>query len=221
MACVPSHPFFGNRSWGNELAPLFRLMDEPSFPFGQFNARLQPNFSFTPRFDVREVGDKYELRGELPGVEAENLHVEFSDEKTLIIRGQVDKEQTSGTDKAVEAAPTDDKVADDNESTYSTGSYQKPSVEGEEDEVAATPAESTPETAEAPAEAQPETKEAEPAQEQARYWLHERSTGTFQRTFNFSSRIDQEAVTASLKNGILSVVVPKLAAPAAKRITVE
>jgi HSP20 family molecular chaperone IbpA len=54
-----------------------------------------------------------------------------------------------------------------------------------------------------------------------RYWTWERSVGQFQRSFSFPSRVDQDAVKASLKNGILSVVIPKASADVSKRITVE
>lgn len=54
------------------------------------------------------------------------------------------------------------------------------------------------------------------------YWVSERSVGEFSRSFAFPSRVDQEHVKASLKNGILSVTVPKLQkAAASKRITIE
>jgi HSP20 family molecular chaperone IbpA len=56
---------------------------------------------------------------------------------------------------------------------------------------------------------------------QHRFWATERATGEFQRTFSFPTRVDQDAVKASLKNGVLSVVVPKATASAAKKITVE
>lgn len=56
---------------------------------------------------------------------------------------------------------------------------------------------------------------------QHRFWASERVTGEFQRTFSFPTRVDQNAVKASLKNGILSVVVPKATASVAKKITVE
>jgi HSP20 family molecular chaperone IbpA len=54
-----------------------------------------------------------------------------------------------------------------------------------------------------------------------RFWASERSVGEFQRTFNFPGRIDQDAVKANLKNGILSVLVPKATTTAAKKITIE
>jgi Molecular chaperone (small heat shock protein) len=55
----------------------------------------------------------------------------------------------------------------------------------------------------------------------AKYWVSERSIGEFNRTFAFPTRVNQDHVKASLKNGILSVVVPKASAPSSKKITVE
>lgn len=43
-----------------------------------------------------------------------------------------------------------------------------------------------------------------------RYWVSERSVGEFQRTFAFPAKVDRERIKANLKNGILTVVVPKL-----------
>ncbi|OOF97603.1 hypothetical protein ASPCADRAFT_206396 [Aspergillus carbonarius ITEM 5010] len=53
------------------------------------------------------------------------------------------------------------------------------------------------------------------------YWHSERSIGEFHRTFSFPTRVSQDDVKASLKNGILSLFVPKAAAPVAKKITIE
>ncbi|KAJ5998419.1 30 kDa heat shock protein [Penicillium sp. IBT 35674x] len=55
----------------------------------------------------------------------------------------------------------------------------------------------------------------------ARYWASERTIGEFQRTFSFSTRVDQDAVTASLKGGVLSIVLPKAKAHAPKKITIQ
>lgn len=54
-----------------------------------------------------------------------------------------------------------------------------------------------------------------------KYWVTERSVGEFHRSFNFPSRVDQDGVKASLKNGVLSVVVPKAAPPTSRRINIE
>lgn len=53
------------------------------------------------------------------------------------------------------------------------------------------------------------------------FWASERVVGEFQRTFTFAQRVNQDAVKASLKNGILSITVPKAAAPTSKKITIE
>lgn len=53
------------------------------------------------------------------------------------------------------------------------------------------------------------------------YWASERTVGEFSRTFSFPNRVDQENVKASLKNGVLSVLVPKASASATKKITIE
>lgn len=53
------------------------------------------------------------------------------------------------------------------------------------------------------------------------YWASERSVGEFSRTFTFANRVDQDAVKATLKNGILSIVVPKATSAGTKKITIE
>ncbi|KAL4879301.1 30 kDa heat shock protein [Aspergillus karnatakaensis] len=57
--------------------------------------------------------------------------------------------------------------------------------------------------------------------EKPRFWVSERSVGEFQRTFNFPTRVAQDDVKASLKDGILSVVVPKAAAPTSRKISIQ
>ncbi|PLB35215.1 Hsp20/alpha crystallin family protein [Aspergillus candidus] len=54
-----------------------------------------------------------------------------------------------------------------------------------------------------------------------RFWVNERSVGEFHRSFNFPNRVDQDNVKASLKHGVLSIVVPKATASGSKKITIE
>jgi len=42
------------------------------------------------------------------------------------------------------------------------------------------------------------------------YWVTERSVGEFARSFSFPNPVDHDNVKASMKNGILSIVVPKM-----------
>jgi HSP20 family protein len=49
----------------------------------------------------------------------------------------------------------------------------------------------------------------------------ERGHGSFRRTFEFTEKIDAEQVTADLTDGVLTISVPKLAQPPARRIEVR
>lgn len=237
------HPFAGGNSGFGDIAPIIRIVDDATrvfenFPFGAPSRRQsRPHQQIRePRFDVREVDDAYELRGELPGVESKNLDVEFTDANTLVIRGRVETEHTAGTHpEAAQAEPAatpavDNKGAADVSETASvhsndsTSSYVKPTVEdeeitGESNTVVAN--EKSPTATSTTEKAAPEQEQQQPEQATPQYWLHERSTGTFERTFAFAARVDHDGVTASLRNGILNVTVPKAPEPAARRITVQ
>lgn len=52
--------------------------------------------------------------------------------------------------------------------------------------------------------------ERESASEQGSWRVSERSVGEFRRTFSFPTPVDQEHAHARLKNGILSLEIPKL-----------
>lgn len=202
------------------------------------NARQQNFQVYQPRFDVKENEGGYELRGELPGVDAENISIEFTDPQTLVIRGRTERERPEGhspvdatsaaqilTQSEQQQTTQDD--ASDSASMVSDSSYQRPSVadvdaQGNEvntpsSEVSATNAEA--ESSKQAAEHQQQQEHPEPAKE--RYWVSERSVGEFARTFAFPGRIDQENVTANLTNGILNIVVPRAAAPEARRINIR
>jgi len=167
--------------------------------------------AFKPKFDVRELKDSYELYGELPGIEQKDLDIQWSDAQTLAIKGRVETRSEQGQKPAeTPAVPEVDEEEEDSD-------YHKPSVEDDftDDETSTTASKPS----EKPAE---EAKQVQkPAEETARYWLSERSVGQFSRTFTFPGRVDQDAVKASLKNGILSVVVPKAKIPEPRRINIE
>ena len=182
---------------------------------------------------MRELGQEYQLQGELPGIEQKDLDIEFVDERTLVIRGRSVREEqeerssdnvTAPAAEAQKAVAAEETGADDNVSEKSAN-YQKASVEDEGyvdagaesseqggKTVAATEANRSAEVA--------ETKKpnVEPA---FKYWVSERSIGEFERRFSFPGRVNQGEVKASLKNGILSVVVPKIVAKEARRIEIQ
>ena len=208
------------------FAPFFRDFDS-LFPSDAFMVRSQNPRPFTPRFDVQEAPAAYELYGELPGIKQEDIDIEFVDANTLVIKGKTAREANRTHDidvkgKGAEAPSSPKAVAADNASETSS-SYHKATVEdeyvdaGAEREGSATTA-----TEGAPTPASNEVATASPKGEQPghRYWVSERSVGQFQRTFSFPGKVDQEAVKASLKNGILSIIVPK-AAKQERKIAIE
>ena len=231
MAFFPRQ-FYHPQTTTTSFTPLFRLLDD----FDTYSRQCNPGASdtrrtcatqFQPKFDVREVGDAYELHGELPGVSKENVQIEFTEPQTLVIRGKVERTYTAGT------SPNETPVADEDtnmtsaatetDDTQSRHSHQA-TVEDEDESDAH---ESGFEEIENPekqqvqkiAEEKPVEKK-QPA-DQAKYWLTERSVGQFSRSFNFPSRVDQDTVTASFQDGILSVTVPKAKKHESRRITVN
>lgn len=54
-----------------------------------------------------------------------------------------------------------------------------------------------------------------------RYWLSERSVGEFHRNFAFPGYVDQDKVKVSLKDGILSLAVPKVTTSGTKKVNTK
>lgn len=208
--------FFPHFTPPADFSPFFRLLDA-SDPFTQ----IQPSKrSFTPRFDVREAASAYELQGELPGIKQEDIEIEFADANTLVIKGSSERSTTKSNvedkGKAIEQINTT--ANDDAVSEHSSTSYRRPSVEDEYVDAGKESANASPSSATIKANPVAEAPKAD--EPQHKYWLSERHVGHFERRFSFPGKVDQDAVNASLKNGILSIVVPK-AAKQEKKIAIQ
>jgi len=169
----------------NEFPRLFSALDDPFFstPISSLISlrpgvtKNDPNNdavqrpSFRPSFDVRETDKEFLLDGELPGLDKDNLEIEFINLQTLRIKGHVERSLK-----------------------FDAPENQKEIAQSED----ASPKEAT--------------KEIEPASSKSRtvYSSVERLVGDFSRTFKFPSQVDTTKVTAALKNGVLSIRVPKL-----------
>ncbi|MCJ1230570.1 hypothetical protein MMC12_007244 [Toensbergia leucococca] len=204
----------------NDFAPLFHLLDDYDVHRSTSTASSSIR-AFQPKFDVREVNNTYELDGELPGVNQSDINIEFSDTHTLTIKGRSEREvsratstnaTTNGTFSAERVTDADSRAASPSHRT---------TVEDEQaaDNLAAPISDDYTTPAVATEVASPKKKN--PDRPGYKSWISERSVGEFHRSFRFPKRVDQDAVTASLKNGILSVTVPKAIVKAAKRIQVE
>jgi HSP20 family molecular chaperone IbpA len=205
------------------FAPLFRLLDDFDSYRGQqgsqqHNGKHQRSLpTFQPRFDVREVKDAFELHGELPGMQKENVEIEFTDPHTMMIRGRIERTYQSGTPPAglVEDTEMSGAITVQGEEPKKDHSH-KATVE---DEAAAETPTSSPEAPAADVVKQDKKKDA--PKDGAKYWVSERSIGEFSRTFTFPGHIDQHRVNASLKDGVLSVIVPKAKKPEAHRVAIN
>jgi HSP20 family protein len=193
-------PFFPQRALYPEAAlyQVLASLDESQPKACQPRCRPEP--SFTPRFDVAEIETAYELYGELPGIEQNQIEIEFTDAQTLVIKGK--------TERNAHATPASqpEEVKEKEVDTGSEKSYSA-TVEDEYDETDAPIA--TPATTTADTVANERATAADTQTPKPKYWISERKVGEFARSFSFAQRIDQDGVQASLKNGILTVVVPK------------
>ncbi|CRG88418.1 hypothetical protein PISL3812_05448 [Talaromyces islandicus] len=180
-----------------DFAPIFRLLDDYDVHRSTRGSHSISNFS--PRFDVRETKDAYLLDGEVPGINQQDVDIEFSDSQTLAIKGRVVREyhnnDNSDDNNSRASSPKPATVEDAPEEGQAAQAVEKTASKTDVSKSAAAP--------------------------QHKFWVSERSVGEFHRTFSFPTRVDQDAVKASLRNGILSVVVPKASRQAARKITIE
>lgn len=188
---------------------LFRLLED----FDNYSRDVAPRSArrgqqatqwFNPRFDVRETENSFELHGELAGIEKDNVNIEFTEPQTMVVKGRIERSYSSGTATPV-AEEEHDTVVSDKEShkaTVTDEAEESATQKGKEVEKA-------------------EKKEVgRPAPPRERYWHQERTVGSFQRTFQFPTRVDETGVKAKIENGILHVTVPKAPKHESRRITI-
>ena len=149
------------------------------------------NNLYIPRADVSETKKDYRIEAEVPGYSKEDISIEFTDGTTLQISGKTSHRTSTGD-----------------------GPSASTTVEEVPDESAATPTESKEVTQQGKQVSQASSQE-------PTYHVTEISTGSFSRSFVLPSNIDPSAVQASLNNGILSVLVPKITNAETRRIAIQ
>ncbi len=211
MSLFPAFP-------SSEFGPLFRLLDDYETHRGTRGSggqgALQTMRAFQPKFDVRETKDTYELHGELPGVDQRDIQIEFVDPHTLVIKGRIQREYHSDG-----AQPQGRITGEANEQEQNQNQQShKATVEDDAEESGKGKSGEQQVTKQDQGQKQVQKQGNE---SRAKYWVSERSVGEFHRSFGFPTRVDQDNVKASLKNGILNITVPKAPAHQAKRINIE
>ncbi|KAI5810253.1 small heat shock protein [Peziza echinospora] len=150
--------------------------------------------AFSPNFDVHETPKEYVLEGELPGLDKKNLSIEFTDTNTLVVRGKIERSFQAGTPPkgAIEGASM-------------KGAIKESGEKKESKEV----------------NVEKNKRKSEEEEEAVKYWVSERTVGSFQRSFSFPGEINQDGVKASLDNGIVKITVPKKEKRGTKRVEVQ
>ncbi|KAG6028718.1 hypothetical protein E4U41_000599 [Claviceps citrina] len=202
----------------SSFTPLFRLLDDFDNYSRQTGGTQQQGGSkragagfWQPKFDVRETAENYELHGELPGMTKDHVQIEFVDPQSLVVRGRAERSYTSGTPPAGLIGQSNEKAAI-TEGGESGSASHKATVEDAGEGGKGQSADSG---------KQVEKSDKKHPDQGVKYWLSERSVGEFSRTFNFPSPVNQDAVSASFKDGILNILVPKAKKQGTRRVAIE
>jgi HSP20 family molecular chaperone IbpA len=172
---------------------MFRIMDEYDRVARELTRGASQTLrGFQPKFDVKETKESYELHGEIPGVEQKDIEITWQDSNTLSISGHVEHRVER---KQGSVEEEEDKS-------------KQPTVEDEKEPETSVIATGSKEVQKKP-------------EDEGRYWITERSVGEYHRSFSFPSPVDHDNVKATLKNGVLTVVVPKARRMEPKRINIE
>jgi len=209
------------------FTPLFRLLHD----FDSYSRSNQPEGGrrkssqlplVNPKFDIHETPTSFELHGELPGIQRQNVNIEFTDGQTIMIHGRIERAYSAGTPPSapLDAAKSGGAITEAGEDHASS---HKATVEDEADEEVKEKGRdrgSDGNTAQV-AHHHGAQARARNQQPQEKYWVTERTVGEFSRSFTFPTLVDHDAVSARLDNGILNITVPKAKKRETRRIAVN
>ncbi|OBT40538.1 hypothetical protein VE00_09016 [Pseudogymnoascus sp. WSF 3629] len=144
--------------------------------------------AFNPLFDLIELRDHFSLCGELPGVQHDDVEIEFINPHTITVRGRSRRSYSfrtplsrlMGTAKAIE--PRDAESLESYEIVKERILENKPDVDA---------------------------PEPLPAEAVNRYWISERGDRNFSRSFTFHVQVNHDDVQAYMMNGLLTITIPK------------
>jgi HSP20 family protein len=189
--------------------PMYRgegsLLDSlDDHPFLNFNSSFfrDANISRTNRANVSETETEYRVEVEVPGYQKSEINIEFgNDGRSVTISGRSEKSYEEGPSDQEGSKPHGVTVEEVSEESDKSAA-KKPS--GKESTAVA----ETNKNKEVGAPAAP------------KYWISERTIGSFSRTFSFKAALDPEKATASLEHGVLNVVIPKATKSTTKKISI-
>lgn len=128
FSTAPKMAFFQRNFYPEtSFTPLFRLLQDfddysRQTNGGSASGRRTGITPWQPKFDVRETDAAYELHGELPGMNKENVNIEFTDSQTLVVHGRVERTYTAGEKDKKPPKPT---VEDEDAAAGKSGEVSK------------------------------------------------------------------------------------------------
>jgi HSP20 family molecular chaperone IbpA len=188
------------------FTPLFQLLEDFDSYSRQFDSGHSHGIrrKFNPNFDLRELPDSYHLHGELPGIERGDVEMEFTGPQSLTIHGHSERSYTSGKPAAgfIERFPTGGAITEGSEDSTA----QEVPRHEEATETEADTAVTHSEKAQQPLE---------------KYWVLNEATGSSPGLSTSLSVSNRTRVQASMKNGILSVILPKAPTHGGRKISIS
>jgi HSP20 family molecular chaperone IbpA len=183
--------------WMRNESSLLDTLDD--HPFLNMNSSFfrDANVGRNNRANVSETANEYKIEIDVPGYQKPEISIEFGpDGRSLTVSGKTEKSYEEGPSRG--KGVTVEEVPEEGESPDKQSSKQTQST--------------------AVAETNKEKTVGAPAG--PKYWISERSVGSFTRTFNFGSPLDHDKASAQLENGVLTVVVPKTTKASVKKISI-
>jgi len=189
--------------------PLVRQNDSlwdslDDHPFLNFNSSFfrDANISRPNRANVSETENEYRVELEVPGYKKNEVNIEFgADGKSVTISGATEESREEGTRPqgvTVEEVPEEGERKPQQQQEKPKGEQQQSTAVAQSDQ---------------------ERQVGQPAG--PKYWISERTVGSFTRTFSFRNALDAEKASASLDHGVLTVIIPKATKSSAKKITIQ
>ncbi|KFZ16130.1 hypothetical protein V501_02379 [Pseudogymnoascus sp. VKM F-4519 (FW-2642)] len=146
--------------------------------------------AFNPRFDLIELGDHFILCGELPGVQHDDVEIEFINPHTITVRGRSSRSYSFRTPLSRLMGTTENIEPRDDEPLQSYETVKERTLENKTDADV------------------PELLLAEAVN---RYWISERGDRNFSRSFTFYIQVNHDNIQAYMMNGLLTITIPKSA----------
>lgn len=207
MALYRDEPWEGGPNFHQPFMNLFndtfsqldRLTSDMNSHFTEtLGPDWQKSLTRAPKVDIKETDKAYIIEGELPGVERKDIKLDWVDDSTLVLKSEsrtekVSQPQLEGSQAQGRIEGGDAKTSNDVQMS-GANKDAAPAADGEKSVTTTNASQDV----------------AKPTEKKPIHHLTERSFSSYQRVFHFPGEVKHDDVKANLKNGVLTVTVPKV-----------